>query len=145
MFVTVKWLWRRPNAINSMRLRTDYWNTDDSDDFTSKCKEKKKTGLLRYMKWLNGVLAMLLVIEILLLWLHTLTCWWLYWNSWWCANDIPEIPGILNWYTYFLKLILTEEPNDYLIVETNTYENFPVSVLFVTLLVQGCQDIEWIF
>ena len=99
MFVTVKWLWRRPNAINSVRLRTDYWNADDSDDFTSECKEKKKTGLLRYMKWLNGVLAMLLVIEILLLWLHTLTCWWLYWNSWWCANN-TELVYLLS-QTYF--------------------------------------------
>ena len=125
---------------NLLKLRTDYWSADESDDV--KMQTKEKTDLLRDMKWLNGVLAMLLW------WLKycvlLLICWWLYW-----VDDFIEILDdaqiTLNWYTYFLKLILTEEPNDYLIVETIAYENFPVSVLFVILLVQGCQDIEWIF
>ena len=120
-----------------MRFRTDYWSADESDDVTSKCREKNP-DLLRDMKWLNGVLAM-------------------YSGNWntvyhccthWSVDGFIEIPDdaqiTLSWYTYFLKLILTEESND-LTLETNTYENFPVCVLFVILLVQGCQNIEWIF
>ena len=46
--------------------------------------------------------------------------------------EITEIPDnaqiTLNWYTYFLKLILNEEPNDYFTLETNTYKNFLVCV-----------------
>ena len=48
--------------------------------------------------------------------------------------EITEIPDnaqiTLNWYTYFLKLILNEEPNDYFTLETNTYENFLVCVCY---------------
>ena len=37
----------------------------------------------------------------------------------------------LNWYTYFLKLILTEEPNYFLTLETNASENFQVCVCYL--------------
>ena len=50
----------------------------------------------------------------------------------WSVHDFIEIPNdtqtTLNWYTYFLKLILTEEPNYYLTLERNAYEKFPVYV-----------------
>ena len=40
-----------------MRLRTDYWNADDSDDFTSECKEKKEnwsSKIYEMIKWSFG-------------------------------------------------------------------------------------------
>ena len=53
----------------------------------------------------------------------------------WSIDDFIEIPDdaeiTLIWYNYFLKLILTEEPNDYLTLETNTYENLSVCVYYL--------------
>ena len=50
-----------------MSLSIDSWSADKNDYVNSACREKKKTHLLRDIKWVNGVLAMLLwwVIEIL--------------------------------------------------------------------------------
>ena len=36
-------------TLNALRLRTDYWSVDESDDVNSTCREKK-TDLLRDMK-----------------------------------------------------------------------------------------------
>ena len=46
---------------------TDYWSADENDYVNSAWREKAKTHLLRDMKWVNGVLAMLFwwLIEIL--------------------------------------------------------------------------------
>ena len=76
---------------------------------------------------------------------NTVYCCFTHWSVDGFIEILDDAQITLNCYTYFLKLILTEEPDDYLTLETNTYENFPVCVLFVILPAQDCQDIEWIF
>ena len=60
-------------------------------------KESWSSKIYEMIKW--SFRNATLVIEILLLRLHTLTCWWLYWNSWWCANN-TELVYLLS-QTYF--------------------------------------------
>ena len=43
-----------------MSLSIDSWSADKNDYVNSACREKKKTHLLRDIKRVNGVLAMLL-------------------------------------------------------------------------------------
>ena len=97
--------------------------------------EKKKADLLRDMKWLYEILAMLLSLMLL----NTMICWWLYWNSRWCTNNTELVylffQTYLNWGTKWLF----DSRNKYI------WELSSMCMLFVILLVQGSQDIEWIF
>ena len=107
-----------------------------------KMRRKKTWSSKRYemIKWGFGDAT--LVTEILCIaadLLMALLSWWLYWNSWWCTNNTELVYLLSQTYFNWGTKWLFDSRNKYI------WKVSSMGMLFVILLVQGYQDIEWIF